>query len=140
MGGEKNKILIVDDDGFLLDMYAFKFSQNEFEVYTAMSGVLAIKKIKEGLKPDIILMDIIMPDMDGFEMLENINTEKLSPNSIKIILSNKGQQEDIDRGTALGAAGYIVKVNSTPVEVVDSVMKILREKATFKENTDEKSE
>ena len=56
MEGEKKKILIVDDDGFLLDMYAFKFSQNEFEVYSAMSGVLAIKKLKEGLKPDMIVM------------------------------------------------------------------------------------
>ena len=66
-----------------------------------------------------------MPEMDGFEMLENINKEKISPNSIKIILSNKGQQEDVDKGNALGVAGYIVKVNSTPVEVVDKVKEIL---------------
>ena len=132
MDVEKKKILIVDDDGFLLDMYAFKFSQNEFEVHTAGGGLEAIKKLKDGLKPDVILMDIIMPQMDGFEMFEKINTEKLSPDSIKIILSNKGQQEDIDRGVALGAAGYIVKVNSTPVEVIDNVMKILKDKISIK--------
>ncbi len=132
MEGEKKKILIVDDDSFLLDMYAFKFSQNNFDVYTASGGLEAIQKIKDGLKPDIILMDIIMPEMDGFEMFEKINTEKLSPDSIKIILSNKGQQEDIDRGTSLGAAGYIVKVNSTPVEVIEKVIKILRDKASIK--------
>ena len=132
MEGEKKKILIVDDDGFLLDMYAFKFSQNEFEVHTAGGGADAIQKLKDGLKPDIILMDIIMPEMNGFEMFEKINTENLSPDSIKIILSNKGQQEDIDRGMALGAAGYIIKVNSTPVEVIDSVMKILRDKTQMK--------
>ena len=137
---EKKKILIVDDDSFLLDMYAFKFSQNEFEVHTAGGGMEAIQKLKDGLNPDIILMDIIMPEMDGFEMLEKINTEKLSPNSTKIILSNKGQQEDIDRGTALGAAGYIIKVSSTPVEVIDGVMKILRDKISIKENSDKKSE
>ena len=88
MAGEKKKILIVDDDNFLLDMYAFKFSQNGFEVHTAVSGVEAVKKLKEGLKPDTILMDIIMPELDGFETLEKINTNKLSDNSVKIILSN----------------------------------------------------
>ncbi len=125
MEGEKKRILIVDDDMFILDMYAFKFSQNNFEVHTASNGVNAISKLKEGLNPDIIMLDIIMPEMDGFEMLENINKEKISPTSIKIILSNKGQQEDVDRGDALGVAGYIVKVNSTPVEVVDKVKEIL---------------
>ena len=128
MEGEKKKILIVDDDGFLLDMYAFKFSQNNFEVHTAGGGMQAIEKLKEGINPDIILMDIIMPEMDGFEMLEKINQEKLSENSIKIILSNKGQQEDIDRGALLGVAGYIIKVNSTPVEVIEKVLKILSDK------------
>lgn len=131
MEGEKKKILIVDDDGFLLDMYAFKFSQNNFEVHTALDGNQGIKKLKEGLKPDVILMDVIMPGMDGFEMFEKINNEKLSENSIKIILSNKGQQEDIDRGMSLGAAGYIIKVNSTPVEVINNVVKILLDKKTI---------
>jgi CheY-like chemotaxis protein len=139
MEGEKKKILIVDDDGFLLDMYAFKFSQNNFEVHTALGGKEAIEKLKEGLKPDIILMDIIMPEMDGFEMFEKINTEKLSPNSAKIILSNKGQQEDIDRGKELGASGYIIKVNSTPVEVIDKVMTILKDKISIGNNPDLKS-
>lgn len=128
MDGEKKKILIVDDDGFLLDMYAFKFSQNNFEVYTAQGGEQAIEKLKGGLKPNVILLDIIMPEMDGFEMLDEINKEKLSEDSVKIILSNKGQQEDIERGMKLGAAGYIIKVNSTPVEVIDKVMKILSDK------------
>lgn len=138
MEGEKKKILIVDDDGFLLDMYAFKFSQNNFEVYTALGGKEAINKLKEGLKPDIILLDIIMPEMDGFEMFEKINNEKLSENSAKIILSNKGQQEDIDRGMSLGASGYIIKVNSTPVEVIDKVVAILKDKMLIKNNPDVK--
>src|SRR3989338_4465259 len=125
MEGEKRKILIVDDDSFLVDMYALKFSQNNFEVHTAESGVQAIEKLKGGLVPDVFLVDIIMPEMDGFEMLEKINTEKLSPNSIKIILSNKSEQADIDRGKSLGVAGYIVKANSTPLEVINEVVSIL---------------
>ena len=128
MDGEKKKILIVDDDTFLLDMYALKFSQNNFEVYTAVGGLQSVEKLKGGLKPDIILMDLIMPEMDGFEMLENINKEKLSPDSIKIVLSNKSQQSDVDKTIALGASGYIVKASSTPVEVVDQVISILNKK------------
>ena len=123
--GEKRKILIIDDDGFLLDMYALKFSQNNFDVYTADSGVGALEKLRGGLQPDIILTDIVMPEMDGFEMLEKINLEKLAIDSIKVILSNKGQQSDIERGNSLGVDGYIIKANSTPVEVINEVKEIL---------------
>jgi CheY-like chemotaxis protein len=129
--GEKRKILIVDDDGFLLDMYAFKFSQNNFEVHTCMDGMQAIDKLSKGLNPDVILIDVIMPGMDGFEVLEKINTDKLSEHSIKIILSNKSQQSDVDRGMALGVSGYIVKANSTPAEVIAQVIEILNKKATL---------
>jgi len=125
MEGEKRKILIVDDDNFLLDMYALKFSQNNFEVYAAGSGMEALEKLKGGLHPDVFLMDIIMPEMNGFELLEKINNDKLSPDSVKIILSNKSEQADIDRGRKLGVSGYIVKANSTPVEVINQVVSIL---------------
>lgn len=129
MEKEKRKILIVDDDSFLLDMYALKFSQNNFEVHTAEGGAQALVKIKNGLGLDVILLDIIMPEMDGFELLEKINAEKLSPKAIKIILSNKSQQSDIDKGKSLGAVGYIVKANSTPLEVINQVIGILENKA-----------
>jgi len=132
MEGDKRKILIVDDDTFLLDMYAFKFSQHNFEVYTASGGLQVIEKLKDKLNPDIILMDIIMPDMDGFEMLEKINEDNLSPDSTKIILTNKSQQSDIDRSNNLGASGYIVKASSTPAEVISQVVEILSKKAVIK--------
>ncbi len=128
MEGEKKKILIVDDDNFLLDMYALKFSQNDFEVYTSTSGLHALEKIKGGLLPDIILMDIIMPEMDGLEVLSEINAKNLCPNAIKIILSNKSEQKDMEEGRKLGVAGYIVKANSTPAEVISQVVKILENK------------
>ncbi|OGI58058.1 hypothetical protein A3C60_02365 [Candidatus Nomurabacteria bacterium RIFCSPHIGHO2_02_FULL_37_45] len=130
MEGGKRKILIVDDDHFLLDMYALKFSQSNFEVCVADSGMQALEKLKSGLIFDVILLDIIMPEMDGFEMLEKINQNNLSPNSTKVILSNKSQQSDIDRGNSLGVAGYIVKANSTPVEVINQVMEILSKKVS----------
>ena len=130
MEGEKKKILIVDDDSFLLDMYALKFSQNNFEVYAAGGAAQAIEKLKSGIVPDVLMMDIIMPEMNGFEMLDTINKENLSPNSTKIFLSNKSQQEDIEEGEKLGASGYIVKANSTPTEVIEQVVKILEKKTT----------
>ncbi len=89
MEGEKRKILIVDDDNFLLDMYALKFSQNSFEVYTASNGEQALEKLKGGLSPDILLMDVIMPEMNGFEAMEKMNQENLCPICMKVVLSNK---------------------------------------------------
>ncbi|OGI66245.1 hypothetical protein A3A95_02090 [Candidatus Nomurabacteria bacterium RIFCSPLOWO2_01_FULL_39_18] len=132
MEGEKRKILIVDDDNFLLDMYALKFSQNNFIVHTASSGAQAIEKLEDKLNPDVILLDIIMPEMDGFEMLKKINNERLSPDSVKIILSNKSETEDISRGEELGIAGYIVKASSTPMEVIEQVLNILPKKVIEK--------
>jgi CheY-like chemotaxis protein len=128
MEGEKKKILLVDDDGFLLDMYAFKFSQHNFDVFTATNGKQALEKIKEGLSPEIMMIDIIMPELNGFETLEKIQEENLLPNTIKIILSNKNQTADIERGNALGVSGYIIKANTVPSEVVSQVNKILEEK------------
>jgi len=128
MPGEKRKICIIDDDNFLLDMYAFKFNQNNFEVYTFLGGGPLLEKLKEGLVPDVVLIDIIMPEMDGFEVLGVINKENLCPNAKKIILSNKSQQSDIDKGLSLGVSGYIIKANSTPSEVINEVIKILENK------------
>lgn len=131
METSKKKILIVDDDSFLLDMYAFKFSQNDFEVHTASDGVDALNKLRANLNPDVVLIDIIMPEMDGFEVLEKLRDEKISVNSLKIILSNKSQEADKIRGQALGVAGYIVKANSTPAEVIDQVLDIISKRSSI---------
>ncbi len=128
MDGEKKKILIIDDDAFLLDMYALKFSQNNFEVHTASGGLQALDKLRGDLKPEIILSDLIMPEMDGFEMLEKIKEEGLQGEATIVILSNKGQTEDVIRGEELGASGYIVKANSTPAEVIKQVMEMVPKK------------
>ena len=134
MEGEKKKILIVDDDGFLLDMYSFKFSQGNFEVFTAINGNLALEKLREGLKPDVLLMDIMMPEMNGFETLEKINQENLCQDAIRLILSNNNQKSEIERGMSLGASGYIVKANSTPSEVIEKVNEFLLNKVHIQKN------
>lgn len=123
----KHVILIIDDDSFLLDMYAVRFTQAGFTVETAMNASETMEKLRAGLTPDICLLDVVMPTVDGFELLEQINQENLIPKSLKIFLSNLGQEQDITRGKELGAASYIVKANSTPSEVVEHVEKILKE-------------
>ena len=126
MSGEKKyKILIVDDDSFLLDMYALKFNQSGFDVHTSLSADEALKKLKDGVNPDVLLLDIVMPVMNGFELMEKMNNEQIVPSCIRIVLSNRGQQNDILRGQELGAAGYIVKANTTPSEVITKVMDIV---------------
>lgn len=124
---QKKKILIVDDDSFLLDMYALRFTQAGFDVETANSANDTIEKLRAGLVPTVCLFDVVMPTTDGFEMLEAINKENLIPQTIKIYLSNLGQEQDIARGKSLGAASYIVKANSTPSEVVEHVNAVLKE-------------
>jgi len=124
---EKKKILIVDDDKFLLDMYATKFSEHAFEVDTAMNGGDVIEKLASGENhPDIMLLDIVMPGTDGFGVLQELKDKKLINGMTVIILSNLGQQEDIDKGLTLGAHGYIVKASATPSEVVVRVSEIIK--------------
>ncbi len=123
----KKKILIIDDDSFLLDMYALKFNQANFDVHTSLGPEPALELLHGGFVPDIILLDIVMPVMDGFEFMEKLKEEKLSQTSIIIILSNRGQPSDIARGESLGASGYIIKASSTPSEVIKKVNEIIND-------------
>jgi CheY-like chemotaxis protein len=122
---EQFNIFIIDDDSFLLDMYALKFSQKNFTVTSASGTLAALEKLREGYVPDIILVDLVMPAMDGFEFLEAVRAEGFAKNAMIIILSNLGQQEDVERGLALGASGYIIKASATPSEVVEKVLETI---------------
>lgn len=121
---KKRSILIVDDDKFLLDMYALKFNERGFQVLTALSSEDALISLKEH-KPDVILLDIVMPGMDGFELLKKVKEEHITDNSLTIVLSNLGQESDIDRAKQIGANGYIVKASATPGEIVKRVIEYL---------------
>jgi len=124
---KKYKILIVDDDKFLLDMYTLKFKEKGFEVDSAFGSIKALAKLKEDNGFDIIIMDVVMPTMDGFELLSEIKKEKLAEGAKMVILSNLGQPSDIEKGEKLGADGYIVKADSTPSEVVTKVSELVGE-------------
>ena len=125
---DKKKILIVDDDRFLLNMYSLKFEKNGFEVKVAQSAEEAINILKEGFGPAVLLMDLIMPVMDGFEMYEKIKKDNLASGSIAIMLTNQGLVSDINRAKELGVHGYIVKATTIPSEVVEEVIDAKEEK------------
>ena len=119
------KILLVDDDKFLLDMYAIKFSKSGYEVKTADSTDGAFQLIKGGYAPDIILTDVVMPGMDGLEMISKIQSEKLAPKAALIMLTNQGSSDDVGRARQLNVDGYIVKATTVPSDVLKSVENIL---------------
>jgi CheY-like chemotaxis protein len=123
---EKKKIFIIDDDSFLLSMYAMKFEKNDFETKSASDGSDALEILRNGYNPDVILMDLIMPVMDGFGIYEAIKKENLAPNAVTVMLTNQSVLADIDRAKELGIAGFIVKATTIPSEVVVEVQELLK--------------
>ncbi len=120
------KVLIIEDDEFLSDMYKTKFSQEGFEVYTAMDGVEALEKLtSKEIEPDIILLDVVMPKMDGIEVLEKIKSEESIKDIPVVMLTNLGQQEEVEKALSEGAKDYLVKANYTPSEVVRKIKSII---------------
>lgn len=123
------KILLVDDDAFLRDMYASKFISCGHEVEVADSSATAITKFQNGGLFDLLILDMVMPGTSGVELLKIINERFKNQLKHCIFLSNQGQDEDIKEATEAGAIGYIVKAHSIPSEVVNSVEKIVKEHA-----------
>lgn len=117
----KKTILIVEDDVFLSDMYQTKFVESGYEVKVAGDGQQGLSMLQEGLRPDMVLLDIVMPKMDGIEMLTAVKKEEKLKNIPVILLTNLGQESDITRGMELGALDYFVKAHFTPSEVVKKV-------------------
>ena len=121
----KTKILIIEDDTFIMDMYQTKFEMAGFETLKAKDGDKGVKAAKKE-KPDIIILDIVMPQMDGFEVLKAIKKDSETKDIPVVLLTNLGQRENIEEGLKLGAADYIIKAHFTPDEVVGKVEKVLK--------------
>lgn len=118
------KVLLVDDDKFLLGMYQKKFEKYGAQAEMCVGPEEALTKLKGGAKYDIIVLDIIMPGMDGIELLKNIRADKLAEGSTVVMLTNESSSTRIEEAKALGIAGYIVKATSIPSEVVEEIIKI----------------
>lgn len=121
---KKEKVLIIEDDKFLTKIYKAKLTKEGFEIEIAMDGTNALDKAR-AFNPDLILLDIILPNMSGFEILKKLKSEEKTKDVPVVILSNLGQDSDMQQGKELGAEDYWVKAKYTINEVVDKIRKEL---------------
>lgn len=119
------KILLVDDDVFLRDMYATKFGELGHDVTAVETGELALTALENG-SFDVVLLDMIMPGMTGVELLKKIQERKFEKAPRCIVLSNQGGKEEIEAAEAAGARGYIIKAELIPSEVVERVVQLVQ--------------
>jgi len=124
MTDNKKTILVVEDDKFLRDLIAQKLLKEGFDVVEAIDGEQGVKKIEEE-KPDLVLLDLILPGIDGFEVLSRTKENPVLAEIPVIILSNLGQKDDIEKGLNLGAVDYLIKAHFTPGEIIEKVKKVL---------------
>jgi DNA-binding response OmpR family regulator len=118
------KILIVEDDKFLRELISQKLLKEGYDISEAVDGEKGLKAIKDE-KPDLVLLDLILPGIDGFEVLSEVKEDALLSKIPVIILSNLGQKDDIERALKIGATDYLIKAHFTPAEIVSKVKGIL---------------
>jgi two-component system, chemotaxis family, chemotaxis protein CheY len=118
--------LLIDDDQFLLDMYSIKFKESGINVITSTAAEDGLDKLRDGLKPDIILFDMIMPAMNGTAFLEQLKEEELAKDAVLIVLSNQSDTAGIKEVKKLGADGYILKADTVPSDVLKQVTDVLK--------------
>jgi CheY-like chemotaxis protein len=123
------RIYLVDDDRFLLDMYAVKFKNAGHEVTAFQGGEEVLAALRKEPAPDAMLIDVVMPGLTGFEVLDTIRRENIASTTKIIILSNQGQDTDLDKAKELHAAGYIIKASAIPSEVYAETIKIIEKPA-----------
>lgn len=118
-------VLLVEDDTFLSNIYKTKFEMEGFKITTADNGEKGLAETKKR-NPDIVLLDILLPKMDGFMVLEEIKKDPAIKNIPVILLTNLGQKDDVEKGLEMGASGYLIKAHFKPSEVVSKVKEVLK--------------
>lgn len=117
-------ILIIEDDKFLRELITQKLIKEGYDTLEAIDGEEGVKKIKDK-KPDLILLDLILPGIDGFEVLSRMKEDAVLSQIPVIILSNLGQRDDVERGLKLGAVDYLIKAHFTPGEIIEKIKAVL---------------
>ncbi|NTU99478.1 response regulator [Candidatus Falkowbacteria bacterium] len=125
MSQTKHKILIIEDDAFLLTMYSTKFELEGYEVLTSDEGDRGLK-LAQKENPDIILLDVLLPKMNGFEVLKELKKNDKTKDIKVLLLTNLSQRGEVQQGLDLGAIDYLIKAHYMPSEVVERVEKILK--------------
>ena len=123
---KKASILIIEDDKFLRELLSRKLEKSGFNISMVIDGEEALRKIKEE-EYEIILLDLVLPGVDGFEILKEIKKNPKTSKTPVIILSNLGQQEEVERGLRLGAVDYLIKAHFTPDEIIQKIENILKQ-------------
>ena len=118
-------ILIIEDDKFLRELIIQKLIKEGYDTAEAIDGEEGIKKVKT-VKPDLVLLDLILPGIDGFEVLTRMKKDPSLVQIPVIILSNLGQKDDVERGLKLGAVDYLIKAHFTPREIIDKIKNTLK--------------
>lgn len=123
---EGKRILLVEDDNFLSELLSKKLIENQATVTRAANGEDALDLIKNNPKYDLILLDLMLPKIGGFEVMEAINADDKAKGTPIIILSNLGQKNDVEKGVSLGAKKFLVKAILSLDEIVDAVSEIIK--------------
>jgi len=121
-------ILLVEDDSFISGMYETKLTNLGYSVELIDNGEAASQRLEQDPLPDLLLLDIVLPKRDGFEILEGLRSTERTKEIPVILLTNLGQKPDVERGIKLGANDYIIKAHYTPTEVVEKIAKVLSTK------------
>lgn len=129
---KEKTILIVEDDRFLHSLIGDKLSKAGAKTLSAFDGEDGLAKAKES-KPDIVLLDILLPGIDGFEVLKQLKADPALKNVPVIILSNLGQEEDIKKGTEFGAEEFLIKANFTLEDILKKINSVLQGSASQSE-------
>ncbi|MFA5029936.1 MAG: response regulator [Patescibacteria group bacterium] len=125
MNSSDYKILLVEDEPELVQLFSNALKNEGFKMELATDGHIALKKIAE-FKPDLMLLDLVIPQLDGFQVLEKIKKEKQDKKMLVYVWSNLTQESEIGRAKKLGASGYLIKSDYTPTKLVAKIKEILR--------------
>lgn len=118
-------VLLIEDDTFLANIYKTKFEMERFKISIADNGEAGLEEAKKK-RPDVILLDILLPKLDGFAVLEKLKADQSLKDVPVILLTNLGQKDDVEKGLELGASDYLIKAHFKPSEVVEKVRKVLK--------------
>lgn len=121
------KILVLEDDTFLLSAYKLKFEKLGYEMKSATSGSEGLEILKSW-RPEVIILDLIMPDMDGYSFLKEVKADPKYKDIIVMVASNLGQKEDVDKATGMGADAFVVKGDLSLTELASKLDNLIKEK------------
>ncbi len=119
------KVLIIEDDNFLSDLYKIQFEKSGYKVVQSYDGLDGLSKISIET-PSVVVLDLIMPEFNGLEVLERVKKDPKLSNIPVVVLSSLRDEEKIKEALTLGAVGYIIKPTLTPKQVVEEVGKYIR--------------